>query len=41
MGYGWLNIGSILFGLIAVIIPIINFMRQDRSNSKNLEKSQI
>lgn len=36
MDYSWLNIGSILFGLIAVVIPIINLMRQDKSTSKSL-----
>lgn len=30
MGYGWLNIGSVLFGLIAVIIPIINLMSNEK-----------
>lgn len=36
MEYGWLNIGSLLFGLIALIIPIITFMRQDNYVSNNL-----
>lgn len=36
MGYGWLNIGSVLFGFIALIIPIINLMRQDNYVSNNL-----
>ncbi len=36
MGYGWLNIGSVLFGLIALVIPIITLMRQDNSVSNNL-----
>lgn len=36
MGYGWLNIGSILCGLIAVIIPTINLMRKDKSVIDNL-----
>lgn len=36
MSYGWLNIGSILCGLIAVIIPIINLMRKDESVRNNL-----
>ncbi|MEG2869772.1 MAG: hypothetical protein RR894_18730 [Terrisporobacter sp.] len=36
MDYGWLNIGSLLFGLIAIIIPIIKFIMQDKSDSKNL-----
>lgn len=34
--YYELCLGSILFGLIAVIIPIINLMRQDKSVIKNL-----
>lgn len=36
MNYGWLNIGSILCGLIAVVIPIINLMREDKSSINNL-----
>lgn len=36
MDYGWLNIGSLLFGLIALIIPIIKLMMQDKPNIKNL-----
>lgn len=36
MDYNWLNIGRILFGLIALIIPIINIMMQDKPISKNL-----
>ncbi len=36
MYYGWLNIVSILCGLIAVVIPIINLIREDKHNSKNL-----
>ncbi|MEG1311506.1 MAG: hypothetical protein RSD47_05805, partial [Romboutsia sp.] len=36
MDYGWLNIGSLLFGLIALTIPIIKIMMKDKPNSKNL-----
>ena len=36
MNYGWLNIGSVLLGLIALIIPIVNLMREDKSVNKNL-----
>lgn len=36
MDYGWLNIGSVLFGLIALIIPIINLMKEDKTVSNNL-----
>lgn len=36
MEYGWLNIGSVLFGLIALVIPIITLMRQDNYVSNNL-----
>ena len=33
---GWLTEGSILFGLIAVVMPIINLMRQDNGVINNL-----
>lgn len=36
MNYGWLNIGSILFGLIAVAIPAINIMRKEKVEIKKL-----
>ena len=36
MDYGCLNKGSLLFGLIALVIPIINLMMQYKSASKNL-----
>ncbi len=36
MEYGLLNIGSLLFGLIALVIPIIILMRQDNYVSNNL-----
>ncbi len=39
MDYGWLNIISILCGLIAVAIPIINLMKEDKSSSNNLSLS--
>ncbi len=36
MFWGWINKGSIFLGLIAVVIPIINLMRQDKSVINNL-----
>lgn len=36
MIFGWLTTGSVLFGLIAIIVPIINLMRQDKSVISNL-----
>lgn len=36
MIFGWLTTGSILFGLISIIVPIINLMRQDKSAVRNL-----
>lgn len=36
MIFGWLTTGSILFGLIAIIIPIINLMKQDKDSISNL-----
>lgn len=35
MDYGLLNRGSLLFGVIAVILPIINLMRENKSINKN------
>lgn len=35
MDYGLLNRGSLLFGLIAIILPIINLMRENKSINKN------
>jgi len=28
MGYGWLNVGSLLLGLIAWILPVINLLKR-------------
>lgn len=36
MIFNWLTTGSILFGLIAVVIPIINLTREDKSKVNNL-----
>ncbi|MGL4913701.1 MAG: hypothetical protein ACRC3Y_14870 [Romboutsia sp.] len=36
MIFGWLTTGSILFGLISIIVPIINLMRQDKGAVSNL-----
>lgn len=33
---GLLNVGSLLFGLIAWILPVINLMRSDKSNLKKM-----
>lgn len=32
---GWLNIGSLLLGLIAWILPVINLMRNKKHEHKN------
>ena len=32
---GWLNIGSLLLGLIAWILPVINLMRNNKHEHKN------
>ncbi len=32
---GWLNIGSLLFGLIAWILPVINLMQNKKHEHKN------
>ncbi|WP_373599252.1 hypothetical protein [Paraclostridium bifermentans] len=36
MDYVWLNKGSILFGLISVIMPIIAIMCKDNTSKNNL-----
>lgn len=41
MNYGWLNIGSILFGLIAIAIPIINLMKKYNSNNESSSSREI
>ena len=33
--YGWLNIGSLLLGLISWLFPIINIIRYKSGNQKN------
>ena len=33
--YGWLNISSLLLGLISWLFPIINIIRYRRGNQKN------
>lgn len=33
--YGWLNIGSLVLGLIAWILPIANLARHNKENNKN------
>lgn len=35
-GAGWLNLGSLVFGLIAWILPVINLMQQNKADSRNL-----
>lgn len=33
--YAWLNLGSIMLGLIAWILPIINLIRPNKDKNKN------
>lgn len=35
LGCGWLNIGSLILGLIAWILPIVNLTQHDKSGSRN------
>ena len=35
MGYGLLNLGSLLFGLIAWALPVVTLAKRDTTNSKN------
>lgn len=32
MDYGWLNLGSLVLGLIAWVLPVINFGRYEKQN---------
>ncbi len=34
-GFGWLNIGSLVLGLIAWILPIVNLTRDKKYENKN------
>lgn len=34
-GASWLNVGSLVFGLIAWILPVVNLVRHDKSDNKN------
>ncbi len=36
VGAGWLNLGSILLGLIAWILPVINLMQRNRGNPETM-----
>ena len=35
VGYGLLNVGSLLLGLIAWILPVINLTKQNKAKHKN------
>ena len=35
-GAGWLNLGSLVFGLIAWILPGINLMQYKKANHRNM-----
>lgn len=35
MGYGWLNVGSMVFGLIGCILPVINIILGSKFVNKN------
>jgi len=34
-GFGWLNIGSLIFGLIAWILPVVNLTQHRKSGSRS------
>lgn len=36
VGAGWLNLGSLVLGLIAWILPCINLMKHNKANPRNL-----
>lgn len=35
MDYGWLNVGSLILGLIAWILPIVNLTRDKKQENNN------
>lgn len=35
MGYGMLNLGSLLLGLLAWVLPVINLVRRDKTKNKS------
>ena len=35
LGFGWLNMGSLIFGLIAWILPVVNLTQHSKSGSRN------
>ncbi len=34
-GAGWFNLGSLILGLIAWILPVVNLMRQNKTRHRN------
>ncbi len=34
-GAAWLNVGSLIFGLIAWILPVINLIRSNKAGNRN------
>ncbi len=36
LGAGWLNLGSLILGLVAWILPIVNLLRRNRAGRGNL-----
>lgn len=34
-GAGWLNLGSLVLGLIAWILPVVNLMRRNKADNRN------
>ena len=35
LGATWLNLGSLIFGLIAWTLPVLNLLRRNKENSRN------
>ena len=35
LGYGLLNLGSLMLGLIAWILPVVNLVKQNKADHKN------
>ena len=34
-GAGWLNLGSLVLGLIALALPVVNLVHQNKANHRN------
>jgi cytochrome c oxidase subunit 4 len=35
MGYGWLNLASLVLGITAWVLPVVNLIKRNNPNNKN------